>query len=112
MLIIFPGLPKSKYVFCTEIEKLWCCSFAMKPNHLCTFALCTPCYIQKEKKKTESRSKKRRRSTHDGDRDKLLCDHDDLTGFGEKCIFVMNILQNLTESNQTTHHNVAMTARK
>ena len=39
---------------------------------------------EKRRKKTESRSKKRRRSTHDGDRDKLLCDHDDLTGFGDK----------------------------
>ena len=84
MLIIFPGLPKSKYVFCTEIEKLWCCLFAMKPNHLCTFALCTPCYMQKEKKKTESRSKKPRQSTHDGDQNKLLCDHDDLRGFSDK----------------------------
>ena len=38
----------------------------------------------KREEKIESNSKKRRWITHDGDQDKLLCDHDDLRGFSDK----------------------------
>ena len=45
-----------------------------------------PCYMLGKEKIPESSSKKGRRRTLDGDCNKLMCDHDVLSGFGYKTL--------------------------